>query len=50
MNSLEDAYVSIARAEEKFHNMDEDLVRDDLEGSNEFRNYLDIQGNPSFIQ
>ena len=50
MNSLEDAYVSIARAEERLHNVDGNLDRDDLEGSNEFRNYLDIQGNPSFMQ
>ena len=36
MNSLEDAYVSIARAEERLHNVDGQLDRDDLEGNNEF--------------
>lgn len=42
MNSLEDAYVSIAKAEERLHNVDGTVDRDDLESNQEFLNYLDI--------
>ncbi len=51
MNSLEDAYVSIAKAEERLHYGDSDMIEnDDLQSNAEFIRYLDLKGNPSFFQ
>ena len=51
MNSLEDAYVNIAKAEEKLHNEQNqvDVSHDkSLDENEDFQRYLSIQSFPSF--
>lgn len=52
MNSLEDAYVNIAKAEEKLHNEERNVPLEDLEKSGEhsedFQRYLSASANPAF--
>ena len=53
MNSLEDAYINIAKAEEKLHEGDnlvpEFLRDDDLENNEMFKRYLTSFTDPSFF-
>jgi hypothetical protein len=53
MTSLEDAYINIAKAEEKLHEgerqIPEFLREDDLESNDMFQRYLRSVTNPSFF-
>jgi hypothetical protein len=52
MNSLEDAYVNIAKAEEKLHNEHNNFGQTDktLEETEDFQRYLSIEAHPRFCQ
>lgn len=52
MNSLEDAYVNIAKAEERLHNENNNFAQAEktLEESEDFQRYLNIEARPNFCQ
>jgi hypothetical protein len=52
MNSLEDAYVNMAKAEEKLHqgegaSLNMEMNEEDFEAK--FRKFFDFVGNPRFV-
>jgi hypothetical protein len=52
MNTLEDAFINIAKAEEKLHNdfNNDQLLTDKLDNDNDFERYLSISGTPNLCQ
>ena len=52
MNTLEDAFINIAKAEEKLHNEfnPDQLLLDKSENNDDFERYLSITGTPNLCQ